>query len=88
MEQYYLEVPTQYKLLYLTAFFFVHSREKLIVFASNCELVNFLHTLFTSLDTKQLGTREDSSIENEGDQKKESLFDGHIYKLHGDMDHN
>ena len=33
-----------------------------------------------------LGVREDGDEVN--DEKKSILFDGHIYKLHGDLDHN
>jgi superfamily II DNA/RNA helicase len=40
--QYYMEVPVQYRLVYLLSFLYGHQNEKVIVFVSNCETVNFL----------------------------------------------
>lgn len=51
---------------------------------SNCELVNFLWKLFTNLNLNMIGNRE-GNVE-ESDEKKQVLFNGHIYKLHGDLD--
>jgi superfamily II DNA/RNA helicase len=40
--QYFTEVPTQYRLIYLLAFLYAHQDHKVIVFVSNCELANFI----------------------------------------------
>ena len=42
VKQFYMQVPTQYRLLYLLAFLYAHQDQKVIVFASNCETVNLL----------------------------------------------
>ncbi len=63
----------------------------MIVFLSNCELVNFLWTLMTKLNWRSLGKREEDWNEQgqnkDGEEKPEVMFDGFIYKLHGNMDH-
>ena len=40
-----MEIPVQYRLIYLLEFLFAHQDEKVIVFVSNCETVNLLHHL-------------------------------------------
>ena len=48
--QYYMEVPTQYRLLYLLMFLYANQTQKIIVFCANCELVNFLESLCKKFD--------------------------------------
>ena len=64
IQQYYTEVPTQYRLLYLMAFLYAHQHEKIIVFLSNCELVNFIFTLMNSFDWNRFGIRDDQVNQN------------------------
>ena len=45
VQQYWVEVPTQYRLVYLLMFLYAHMDKKVIVFSSNCETVNLLTTL-------------------------------------------
>ena len=45
-----MEVPVQYRLVYLLAFLYGHQNEKTIVFVSNCETVNFLQTVLLEFD--------------------------------------
>ena len=54
----------------------------MIVFCSNCELVNFLENLLKTFDWSKVGRREDGA-----ELTKQTLCDGKIYKLHGDMEH-
>ena len=42
IQQFFMEVPVQYRLVYLLAFLYCNQSEKTIVFVSNCETVNFL----------------------------------------------
>ena len=42
IQQFFMEVPVQYRLVYLLAFLYCNQNEKTIVFVSNCETVNFL----------------------------------------------
>lgn len=66
-----------------------HQKEKIIVFASNCEVVNFLTQLISNLNWERFGIRDDGDFTKaESDVKEDILCSGHIYKLHGDMDHN
>lgn len=55
--QFYTEIPTQYRLIYLLAFLYAHQKEKVIVFVSNCELVNFLSSLLSKFDWNKCGRR-------------------------------
>ena len=50
VKQFWVEVPAQYKLLYLLIFLYCHQDQKVIVFASNCEVVNLLTQLAQELD--------------------------------------
>ena len=50
VKQYWMQVPTQYRLIYLMAFLYAHQDKKVIVFASNCETVNLLTLIFKRLD--------------------------------------
>ena len=45
VQQYWVEVPTQYRLVYLLMFLYAHMDKKVIVFSSNCETVNLLTAL-------------------------------------------
>jgi len=69
--------------LYLLAFLYAHQEKKVILFVSNCELVNFLWTLLSHLNWDSLGSR---SQEIEVDGKLNVMFQGSIYKLHGQLD--
>jgi len=71
---------------------------KVIVFASNCEAVNYLAKLFKELNWSKVvnkrGTRDKEGgtvvfkDEDEAERAQpKTLFDGHVFKLHGDMDH-
>lgn len=58
---------------------------------SNCELVNFIYHLLNHLDWNKFGFKEDAPEQNNNQSeevKSNVLSGGHIYKLHGDMDHN
>lgn len=89
--QYVVEVPTQYRLLYLLSFLYSHQNQKIIVFASNCELVNFIEAVLLKYDWNLCGRRQDepasSSKDQAAEKEKQILFKGNIYKLHGDMNH-
>ena len=50
VKQYWMQVPCQYRLLYLLAFLYAHQDKKVIVFASTCETVNLLMLICKSLD--------------------------------------
>jgi len=82
--QYYCEIPTQYRLLYLLSFLYAHQHEKVIVFVSNCEMANHLVSLCEQLDFNLVGRRKDDI---EPLEKTQMLFKGNICKLHGDMEH-
>lgn len=58
IEQFYAEIPTQYRLLYLLSFIFAHQNSKCIIFVSNCELVNFIHQLVSNLDWNRFANRD------------------------------
>ena len=91
IQQFYVEVPTQYKLLYLLVFLYTHQHEKCIVFVSNCELVNFMVSLLNQLNWNLFGLREDQQTQSQAnptEDKPMALANGHIYQLHGNMDHN
>ena len=95
IQQYYAEIPTQYRLLYLLAFLFAYQHTKVIVFVSNCELVNFLYQLVSNIDWTRFANRDfaEGNTEAAEDQIKSAdkpaqvIAGGHVYKLHGDMDH-
>jgi len=72
IKQRYVEVPTQYRLLYLLAFLFANQESKVIVFASNCEIVNFIYDLLSTLDWQSVSDKP--ALQNAN-------------KLHGEMDH-
>lgn len=57
VKQYWMEVPVQYRLIYLLMFLYAHQHVKVIVFASNCETVNFLHKLMQDLDWRNCVNR-------------------------------
>lgn len=57
VKQYWMEVPVQYRLIYLLMFLYAHQHVKVIVFASNCETVNFLHKLLQELDWRNCVNR-------------------------------
>ena len=78
-----METPTQYKLVYLLLFLFAHQKEKIIVFASNCELVNFLEAVLKKYDWNKCGRR----VGTDSEKKRQILFNDRIYKLHGDLEH-
>lgn len=64
----------------------------MIVFAANCELVNFIYQLISNLDWERFANRDFADAPTADAAKKEEkppsiLSGGHIYKLHGDMDH-
>ena len=101
VQQFWMEVPAQYRLVYLLMFLYAHQHLKVIVFASNCETVNFLHRMISELNWKNCvnkrgreETKEAKEVvdfENlpaEDAGSKRILFDGRVYKLHGDMDHS
>ena len=50
VQQFYLHVPIQYRLIYLLMFLYTHQSEKVIVFASNCEVVNLIHKVAKTID--------------------------------------
>ena len=58
-----MQVPIQYRLLYLLAFLYSHQDKKVIVFASTCETVNLLNQVCKSLDW-------DKCINRKGDVAK------------------
>lgn len=75
-------------------FLFAHQGDKVIVFASNCELVNLLHKIMKELDWNNcVNKRRTDDTNQSGDvTKKENepfkLFGGaNIFKLHGNMEH-
>ena len=75
-------------MLYLLAFLYTRSFEsKMIVFVSNCELVNYLHQLFSVFDWNKCGRRARKDGEEDQEDTSALMFDGKIFKLHGDMDH-
>jgi ATP-dependent RNA helicase DDX31/DBP7 len=96
VQQFWMEVPAQYRLLYLLMFLYAHQHLKVIVFASNCETVNFLYRIMTELDWRNCinkrGREETKVIDFEAkpdpSENKRLLFEGKVYKLHGDMDHS
>lgn len=45
-----MQVPTQYRLIYLLMFLYSHQDQKVIIFASNCEVVNLLHKMMKELN--------------------------------------
>ena len=50
VQQFYMEVPTQYRLIYLLMFLYAHQGEKVIIFASNCETVNLIFKIMKELN--------------------------------------
>jgi len=79
-------------------FLYAHQHLKVILFASNCETVNFLYRMLSELDWRKCINkrgREELKVadfekeeQEEGKEKPRPLFEGRIYKLHGDMDHS
>ena len=53
VKQFWVEVPVQYRLLYLLVFLYCHQDQKVIVFANNCEVVNLLTQIVKELDWKK-----------------------------------
>lgn len=96
VEQYWVEIPTQYRLMYLLMFLFAHQDKKVIVFASTCETVNLLAHICKVVDWRRCvnkrGREEVVDMERDEDAEVSAtewkLFDGKVYKLHGDMDHS
>lgn len=97
IQQFYAEVPTQYRLLYLLAFLFTHQHSKVIVFVSNCELVNFIYQLVSNIDWQRFANRDfadgnleaaEASAAAQDEKPAVVVAGGHVYKLHGDMDHS
>lgn len=97
IQQFYVEIPTQYRILYLLSFLFTHQTSKVIVFVSNCELVNFLNQLVSNLDWQRFANRDFAdgtqvavtpNAAKAEDKPPNILAGGHVYKLHGDMDHS
>lgn len=69
----------------------------MIVFVSNCELVNFLYQLVANVDWNRFANRDfadgnteavNAAVKAEGDKPAYVVAGGHVYKLHGDMDHS
>ena len=94
VKQFWVEIPAQYRLIYLLIFLYTHQDQKVIVFGSNCETVNLLTQLVQELNwdkcINKRGRHEksDGTVAFKDDEgKPQVLFDGNIYKLHGDMDH-
>jgi superfamily II DNA/RNA helicase len=66
------------------------------LFASNCETVNFLFRVLTELDWRKCINkrgREETTVVDFENQPEDAgsarlLFQGKVFKLHGDMDHN
>ena len=83
--QYFMEVPTQYRLIYLLAFLYLRQKEKVIVFVSNCEMANFVQALILKFDWNKCCRRVEE--EESKEQEKRILFGGNVFKLHGDMEH-
>jgi len=50
IKQFWFEIPAQYRLIYLLMFLYSHQDSKIIVFVSNCELVNFITKLCQTLN--------------------------------------
>jgi ATP-dependent RNA helicase DDX31/DBP7 len=61
---------------------------------SNCELVNFIHQLVSNLDWNRFANRDFADGNQEAADAKSNdkpayiAAQGHVYKLHGDMDHS
>lgn len=69
-------------------FLYAHQDQKVIIFASNCEVVNLLYKIFKELDWNQcVNKRGQSGVIADANQTPKRLFDDLVYKLHGNMDH-
>ena len=62
------------------AFLFQHQDEKIIVFLSTCETVNYFYQLILTLNWSKFWTNETEKVFN--------LFKDKLYKLHGSIDHS
>ena len=72
VKQFYMQVPTQYRLLYLLAFLYAHQDQKVIVFASNCETVNLLTQICKSLNWDKCINRKGNVEKRQTDADKKS----------------
>ena len=72
VKQFYMQVPTQYRLLYLLAFLYAHQDQKVIVFASNCETVNLLTQICKSLNWDKCINRKGNVEKRQSDADKKS----------------
>ena len=56
----------------------------MIVFCSNCETVNLFQRILKGLDFNNVNANKHVKDE----EVPQVLFEGNVYKLHGDMDHS
>ena len=63
-----MQIPTQYRMLYLLSFLYAHQDKKVIVFASTCETVNLLTQMCKSIDW-------DACINRRGNVEKKEAAD-------------
>jgi superfamily II DNA/RNA helicase len=85
-----MQVPVQYRLLYLLMFLYAHQNDKVIVFASNCETVNLIYKICKEIDWNLCVNKrgQESSYTGSGKFEPQFLFGSRFYKLHGNMDHS
>lgn len=79
-------MPTQYRLVYLLQFLFINQSQKVIVFCSTCETVNLLQKMISMFDFNKVNANR-NNVEV-ADKVPQILFEGSVFKLHGDLDHS
>ncbi len=87
VQQFYMQMPTQYRLVYLLMFLYTHQQDKVIIFASNCEVVNLLHKIFKLLDWNYCVNKRGQTGYH-CSEPASYLFQGSVFKLHGNMEHS
>ena len=75
VKQFWMQVPTQYRMLYLLAYLYSHQEQKVIVFASNCETVNLLTQICKSLDWDKCVNRRGNEQKKVDDNEEDTIVD-------------
>jgi superfamily II DNA/RNA helicase len=68
-------------------FLYSHQSDKVIIFASNCEVVNLIHKILKELDWNYCVNKRGQTGYTCSDPPT-AIFNGQVYKLHGNMEHS
>jgi ATP-dependent RNA helicase DDX31/DBP7 len=87
INQAYMKVANhKFKWLYLLAFLAYHQDQKIIVFLSTCDCVDYLKMLLETLDFSKL--LKAKSFQTSDTDERQLIFPNSVFTLHGKMLHN